>query len=143
MKHWKCCNCWWNINGLLDWLNGESNMISNASQSNFVLYSFIVIIIQFSPLFNIQIHSYTKKHNSNPDSISMVVLYCKIYLSIYLSIKQWIYKCELSPSIIRFEPFHCVTIKSHLLVYGMQPISYHYLANSSLNPFKLSFGYYR
>ena len=40
---------WW-----LDWLNCESNLISNASQSDFIHSSFIAVIIHFSSIFSMQ-----------------------------------------------------------------------------------------
>ena len=57
----------------------------------------------------------------------MIVLY-------YLSIGQWIHKCEYTPTNINpFEPFHCVTIKSNLLDYSKQPVCYQYWTNPSSN----------
>ena len=57
----------------------------------------------------------------------MIVVY-------YLSIDQWIHKCELSPTNINpFEPFHCVTIKSNLLDYSKQLVCYQYWTNPSSN----------
>ena len=45
----------------------------------------------------------------------------------YLSINQWIHKCEYALTNINpFEPFHCVTIKSNLLDYSKQPVCYQY-----------------
>ena len=37
---------------MADWLNGKSNLISNASQSDSIHSSFITIIIQFSSIFS-------------------------------------------------------------------------------------------
>ena len=42
------------IDRLLDWLNGESNLISIPSQSDSIHSSFIVVIIQFSSIFSMQ-----------------------------------------------------------------------------------------
>ena len=47
MTHWLTIEQW-----LLDCLNGESNLISNASQSDSIHSSFITIIIQFSSIFS-------------------------------------------------------------------------------------------
>ena len=57
----------------------------------------------------------------------MIILY-------YLSIDQWIHKCEWSSTNINpFEPFHCVTIKSNLLDYSKQPVCYQYWTNPNSN----------
>ena len=39
---------------LLDWLNGESNLIYNPSQSDSIHSSFISVIIHFSSIFSMQ-----------------------------------------------------------------------------------------
>ena len=48
----------------------------------------------------------------------------------FLSIEQWIHKCEWSSTNINpFDPFHCATIKSNLLDYPKQPVCYQYWTN--------------
>ena len=42
-------------------------------------------------------------------------------------------KCEYSPNIYPFEPFHCVTIKSNLLDYSKQSVCYQYWTNPNSN----------
>ena len=42
------------IDWLLDWLNGESNLISIPSQSDSIHSSFIAVIIQFTSIFSMQ-----------------------------------------------------------------------------------------
>ena len=86
------------------------------------------VIIQFSSLLYAVIYSYSIRLNQYSISVSMIVLY-------YLSIEQWIHKCELSPTtnINPFEPFHCATIKSNLLDYSKQPVCYQYWANPNSN----------
>ena len=42
------------IDWLMDWLNGESNLISIPSQSDSIHSSFIAVIIHFSSIFSMQ-----------------------------------------------------------------------------------------
>ena len=42
------------IDWFMDWLNGESNLISNPSQSDSIHSSFIAVIIQFSSIISMQ-----------------------------------------------------------------------------------------
>ena len=51
----------------------------------------------------------------------------------WLPIYQRIHKCGQWSNINRFEPFHCVTIKSNLLDYSKQPVCYQYWTNPNLN----------
>ena len=42
------------IDWFMDWLNGESNLISIPSQSDSIHSSFIAVIIHFSSIFSMQ-----------------------------------------------------------------------------------------
>ena len=72
---------------MADWLNGESNLISIPSQSDSIHSSSLLLLSSSPPFFYAVIYSYSIRQNQYPISISMIVLY-------YLSIEQWIHKCE-------------------------------------------------
>ena len=45
---------WLTIKHMIEWLNGESNLISNPSQSDSIHSSFIAVFYQFSSIFSMQ-----------------------------------------------------------------------------------------
>ena len=67
------------IDWLMDWLNGESNLISIPSQSVSIHSSFIAVIIQFSSIFSMQ-WSIPIQYGKINILFQYQWLYCIIYL---------------------------------------------------------------